>query len=204
LFVTFEGIEGAGKSTQVKLLHDYLITTSIPFAIAREPGGTPLGERLREILADPHAIISAEAETLIFNASRAQLVADVIQPALREGKLVVCDRFWDATLAYQGYARGLPLEEISRITAFAARNLTPDLTFLLDIPASAIHERLHGRRRGHDRMEREQLEFHERVAEGYRHLAAAAPQRFVVLEGARPPEKIANVVREKVLERLHS
>ena len=122
LFVTFEGIEASGKSTQVKLLHDYLATTSLPFVFTREPGGTPLGERLREILSDPHANITAEAETLIFSASRAQLVSDVIVPALRDGKLVVCDRFWDATLAYQGFARGLPVDTIMRITAFAARD----------------------------------------------------------------------------------
>lgn len=199
LFVTFEGIEASGKSTQVKLLHDYLATTSLPFVFTREPGGTPLGERLREILSDPHANITAEAETLIFSASRAQLVSDVIVPALRDGKLVVCDRFWDATLAYQGFARGLPVDTIMRITAFAARDLAPDITFLLDIPISIMHERLGGRRRSHDRMEREQDTFHATVAEGYRRLAAAEPDRIVVLDGTRPKEKLADIIRERVL-----
>ena len=126
----------------------------------------------------------------------------MIRPALGDGKLVVCDRFWDATLAYQGYGRGLLVDELARITGFAAGGLTPDLTFLLDIQAGAIAERLHKRHGGHDRMEREQFAFHERVADGYRALAAAAPDRIVVVDGTRPPEKIANVVREKILARL--
>jgi len=170
----------------------------------REPGGTPLGERLRDILSDPHANISAEAETLIFNASRAQLVADVIEPALAAAKLVVCDRFWDATLAYQGFARGLPVETIAHITMFAARNLTPDLTFLLEIPVSVLHERIHGRRHARDRVEREQPSFHEKVAAGYRCLAQAEPKRIVVLDGTRPREKLADVVRERVLAHWHA
>ena len=201
LFVTFEGIEGSGKSTQVKLLHDYLATTSIPFVTTREPGGTPIGERLRELLGDPHANISAETETLIFNASRAQLVADVIEPALAASKLVVCDRFWDATLAYQGYARGLNVETVTRITLFAARDLSPDITFLLDIPVSVLQERIHGRRHGRDRMEREQSTFHEKVSEGYRRLAQAEPERIVVLDGTRPKEKLADIIRDRVLSR---
>ena len=197
--MTFEGIEGAGKTTQVKLLHDYLATTEISFVFTREPGGTPLGERLRSILADTHANIGGEAETLIFSASRAQLVADVIDPALREGKLVVCDRFWDATLAYQGYGRGLSIEAIKQITAFAARQRAPDITFLLDIPVALINQRLHGRR--HDRMEREQLAFHENVAEGYRQLAAAEPERITLLDGTRPKEKLADHIRDVVMRR---
>lgn len=197
--MTFEGIEGAGKTTQVKLLHDYLATTAIPFVFTREPGGTPLGERLREILGDPHANIVAQAETLIFSASRAQLVADVIVPARDEGKLVVCDRFWDATLAYQGFGRGLSVDAIVQITKFATLGLAPDITFLLDMPALLMIERLHGRR--HDRMEREQIAFHEKVAQGYRELAAAEPNRIVVLDATRPKEKLADRIRDVIVGR---
>ena len=201
MFVTFEGIEGAGKTTQVRLLHEYLAQTTIPFIFTREPGGTPLGEKLRELLIDPLGQMSPEAETLLLSASRAELVDKVIEPALEEGRIVVCDRFWDATLAYQGYGRELPLETLMQITMFAARNLAPDLTFLLDIPLQVSAERMRDRKRSADRMEREKRQFHERVAEGYRRLAAADPQRIIMLDGTQPEEELAARVREVVLSR---
>ncbi|HLN47432.1 MAG TPA: dTMP kinase [Magnetospirillaceae bacterium] len=201
MFVTFEGIEGAGKTTQVRLLHDYLAQTTIPFIFTREPGGTPLGEKLRELLIDPLGQMSREAEALLLSASRAELVDKVIEPALDEGRIVVCDRFWDATLAYQGYGRKLPVESLMQITMFAARNLAPDLTFLLDIPVDVSRERLRGRRRTTDRMEREKLDFHERVADGYRRVAAADPGRVIMLDGTRPEDELAAQIREVVLTR---
>jgi dTMP kinase len=204
LFVTFEGIEGAGKSTQVKLLHEYLAQTTIPFIFTREPGGTPLGEKLRELLIDPLGQISPEAETLLLSASRAELVDKVIEPALVEGRLVVCDRFWDATLAYQGFGRGIAVETIMRITTFAARGLVPDITFLLNISTEQSRERLHVRPGFGDRMEREAPEFHERVAEGYRKVAAVETERVVVLDGSAPAGEIATQVREVILTRWQS
>ncbi|HXM17294.1 MAG TPA: dTMP kinase [Candidatus Tumulicola sp.] len=204
LFVTFEGIEGAGKSTQVKLLHEYLAQTTIPFIFTREPGGTPLGEKLRELLIDPLGQISPEAETLLLSSSRAELVDKVIEPALAEGRLVVCDRFWDATLAYQGFGRGIPVDTIMRITRFAARGLAPDVTFLLNISTELSRERLHIRPGFGDRMERESTEFHSRVAEGYRKVAVAEGGRFIVLEGSLPADEIASQVREVVLSRWQS
>jgi dTMP kinase len=145
--------------------------------------------------------MSREAETLLLSASRAELVDKVIEPALEEGRIVVCDRFWDATLAYQGYGRKLPVETLMQITMFAARNLAPDVTFLLDIPVSVSRERLRGRKRTTDRMEREKRDFHERVAEGYRRVAAADPGRVIMLDGTRPEEELAAQVREVILTR---
>ena len=194
-------MEGAGKSTQVRLLHEYLSNTTIPFVFTREPGGTPLGEKLRTLLIDPLHQMAAEAEALILSASRAELVDKVIEPSLREGRLVVCDRFWDATIAYQGFGRGLPVETLMQLTMFAARRLEPDMTFLLDLPARLSQERIRGRLGFADRMERESLEFHERVGEGYRQLAAAAPHRFIVLDGTRKETELAVEIRQAVLKR---
>ena len=145
--------------------------------------------------------MSPEAETLLLSASRAELVDKVIEPALDEGRVVVCDRFWDATLAYQGYGRKLPIDALMQITMFAARNLAPDITFMLDVSQEVSRERLKGRTRPADRMEREKREFHERVAEGYRRLAAADPARIIVLDGSRAEDELAAQIREIVLSR---
>jgi dTMP kinase len=150
-------------------------------------------------LIDPLGQMSRETESLLLNASRAELVDKVIEPALREGRLVVCDRFWDATIAYQGYGRGLPIESLMTITMYAARRLSPDLTFLLDIPIEVSRQRLSGR--SADRLEGEAGAFHERVAQGYRRLAAADPKRFVVLDGTRPENELAVHIRTAVLSR---
>ena len=185
----------------MRLLHDNLSDTTIPFVFTREPGGTPLGEKIREQLIDPLGQMSAETETLLLSASRSELVGQVIEPALRDGRLVVCDRFWDATIAYQGYGRGLPIQTLMTLTTFAARRLSPDLTFLLDISTSESRRRLRGR--SADRLEGETAAFHERVAAGYRRLAAAEAQRFVVLDGTQPEADLAVRVRTEVLSRWH-
>jgi dTMP kinase len=181
------------------LLHAALADTTIPFVFTREPGGTPLGEKIRELLIDPLGQMSRETESLLLNASRAELVDKVIEPALREGRLVVCDRFWDATVAYQGYGRGLPIEPLMSITMYAARGLCPDLTFLLDVPLEVSRQRLRGR--SADRLEGEGAAFFERVAHGYHKLVAAQPQRFVVLDGQGSEEELAVQVRTTVLSR---
>ena len=165
----------------------------------REPGGTPLGEKIRELLIDPLGQMSAQTESLLLNASRAELVDKVIEPALREGRLVVCDRFWDATIAYQGYGRGLPIETLMSITMYAAQHLSPDLTFLLDVPLEVSRARLRGR--SADRLEGEGAAFFERVAQGYRRLAAAQPERFMVLDGRTSEDELAVKVRTAVLSR---
>lgn len=179
------------------MLHAALENTTIPFVFTREPGGTPLGEKVRELLIDPLHQMSRETEVLLLNASRAELVDKVIEPALSENRLVVCDRFWDATIAYQGYGRGVPLEQLMPIIMFASRHLCPDLTILLDVPLDVSQKRLHGRFA--DRMERESIEFHQNVAEGYHRLAAAEPQRYAVLDGTQPEGILAADIRERVL-----
>jgi dTMP kinase len=148
--------------------------------------------------------MAPESEALILNASRAELVDKILERGLAEGRLIVCDRFWDATLAYQGFGRGLPIDTLLTITMFAARRLQPDLTFLLDVPPSVSRDRLKSRTAIPDRMERESSAFHERVADGYRRLAAAEPHRFVTIDGTGPEEEIAVEVRQIVLSRWQS
>ncbi len=176
----------------------------MPFVFTREPGGTQLGEELRRLLIDPLGRLSPQAETLILSASRAELCDKVIEPALAEGRLVVCDRFWDATLAYQGFGRGLPIQTLLDITMFATQRLEPDITFLLDVSVKLSRERLRSRSALPDRLEAEPSAFHERVADGYRRLAAAAPQRFIVVDGTRSQDEIAIEIRDAVMARWQS
>lgn len=191
LFVTFEGIEGSGKTTQIRLAADYLRQRGIPCLETAEPGGTSLGRRLRELLLNrgPDAICP-EAELLMFAAARAQHVREVILPALAAGKVVLCDRFTDATLVYQGYARGLDMEAVAFLNSFATRGRQPDLTILLDLPVEQglrrARERIALLAEGakEDRFETEELSFHRRVREGYLLLAHQEAQRFRVVDAA--------------------
>jgi len=200
-FITFEGIEGCGKTTQIKLAGEYLQQRHIPFIITEEPGGTPIGRKIREILLNKGSLgeISSEAELLLFSAARSQHVRDVIIPALKEGTLVLCDRFYDATLAYQGFGRGLDIEFIRLINGFSTVNLKPGLTFLLDLPAEIGLKRAMMRisrikeGRAEDRFEREDLEFHKRVRSAYLFLAEQDRNRFRIVNSA---QDIAVVHRE--------
>ena len=172
-FVTFEGIDGSGKSTLLDELAGWLEEQAIPFIRTREPGGTRLGERLREILLDPSfESMNHQAEVMLYSASRAQLVHEIIQPALRQGMWVLADRYTDATLAYQGFGRGLELEALRRIQDWATGGLWPHLTILLDCDVEVAARRMKGRRAKEDRIEQESRAFHQRVREGY--LAACA------------------------------
>jgi dTMP kinase len=183
LFVTFEGIDRSGKTTQARLLCEALGDAAVP---VREPGGTAVGERVRELLKDPGAELGAETEALLFAAARAELVARVIRPALEDGRVVVSDRFLDSSLAYQGSARGLGLEEVAQINRFATGGLVPDLTFLLAIdPAAAA-----ARGSEADRFEAEGAELQERVLHAYEQLAAAEPERWRRIDADRPPEEV--------------
>ena len=183
LFVTLEGIDRSGKTTQAALLLEALGDAAVG---VREPGGTPAGERVREVLKDPAVGLSPEAEALLFAAARAELVSDVIRPALAAGRVVVCDRFLDSSLAYQGSARGLGVEEVERINRFATSGLEPDLTLLLDIePAAAA-----ARAGEEDRFEREGSELQRRVHAAYEQLAAAHPDRWRRIDADRDPGEV--------------
>ncbi len=189
MLVTFEGIEAAGKSTLIATLAERLRNAGEDVLVTREPGGTLLGDSLRALFVDPAYRIDPVAEVMLLNASRAQLVGEVIQPALKAGGTILCDRFFDATVAYQGFGRGLDVESLLELCLVATRRIAPDLTFLIDVPVEVSAARVRARGEA-DRLEREGPAFHARVREGYLQLA----QRFgriVVLDGTMPPEVLA-------------
>jgi dTMP kinase len=190
-FITFEGTEGCGKSTQVRRLAARLKSREIPFLLTREPGGTPIGESVRELLQfTPHASgMTPETELLLFEASRSQLVREVIKPALARGVCVISDRFYDSTTVYQGAARELDPATVAQLNAFAVGDSIPDLTFVLDVDAATVQERMQKPRKP-DRMEQEPAEFYERVRQAYRQLAAAEPQRVFLVNGSRDADAI--------------
>jgi dTMP kinase len=191
LFVTFEGIDRSGKTTQAGLLVDALGTEALG---VREPGGTPAGEKVRELLKDPSVALSPEAEALLFAAARSELVAEVILPALEEGKVVVSDRFLDSSLAYQGGARGLGIEDVERVNHFAVRGLKPDLTFLLELsPADAA-----ARAGENDRFEDEGAGLQEAVGAAYERLIRADPERWRRIDATRSPDEVHELVLASV------
>lgn len=205
LFVTFEGSEGCGKSTQIRHLAAWLDTRGRPCVTTREPGGTPAGDEIRHLLQHSprgHGLVP-ESELLLFAASRAQLVRELIIPALAGGKTVVSDRFYDSTTVYQGVARKLSPETVLAINSFAVGNCIPDLTFLLDMDAREAYARLHRRERPADRMESEPLAFYEAVREGYLHLARTEPGRFVILDATLPENDLAALVRDTLEKKFH-
>ena len=189
LFITFEGTEGAGKTTQVEMLGEWLAPHDP--VVVREPGGTELGERIREVVLYAGLMIDAEAEMYLFMAARRQLIADVIAPALAAGQIVIADRYQDSTLAYQGGARGVP-------AIWPATFPRPDITFLLEGPVENGLERHVAAGKAPDRMEAESIEFHRKVATAYDGLAAAEPKRFVRLDATGSREKIHFEVRDRL------
>jgi dTMP kinase len=190
MLITFEGIDGCGKSSQAKLLADRLRDAGIETILVREPGGTDLSEQIRSILLDQHyhEPLSHASELLLFAASRAQLVKEVIEPALQRNAVVICDRFTDSTIAYQGYGRGLPLAYVRSVNELATGEMTPDMTFLIDVPIElAVHRR---KDMGDDRMESESRLFFSHVIQGYMALAQKYPDRIHVIDGADSMEDI--------------
>ena len=202
LFITFEGGEGCGKSTQSRLLLKKLEQQNIPVILTYEPGGTALGNEVRKTLKRKRdSFISPQAELFLLAASRAQLVAELIRPALEEGKVVVCDRFTHSTLVYQGYGRGLDLTIVETVNNIATGDLKPDLIILLDI---SPEQGLARKRSLKDRFELEDLSFHRRVREGYLKMAAAEPDRWLVIDASLPKGKIAEIIWDRVSQLLPS
>lgn len=218
LFITFEGPEGSGKTTQMQLLADYLKERGYSVLTTREPGGTSIGEQIREVLLSPeNREMSSLTEVLLYSASRAQHVEQVIRPHLEDGYIVLCDRYADSTLAYQGYGHNLDLATVRTITEFATNGLKPDLTFYLDLPVEVGLRRRLGLREGQslsearvqlplfekwDRFDTKELEFHRRVRVGYQELAAAEPERWLVIDATCPVKEIRRIIRGKVEDKL--
>ena len=192
-FITFEGTEGGGKSTQINLLAARLRERGLTVRTLREPGGTPIGEEIRHTLqhSAQNQAMTAEAELLLMNASRAQLVREIIRPALRAGEIVLCDRFYDSTVAYQGYGRGLDLDTVRRVIAFAVGDTRPDLTVLLHVPVNVSEARRKTREASQrDRMEELDRKFFERVEDGFTAIAADEPKRVRVIDATAPIQQV--------------
>ena len=201
LFITLEGPEGAGKTTHLARLEARLRAAGQAVTVTREPGGTPLGTRVREVVLDPAVEIEPLGEFLLYSASRAQLVREVLRPALERGETVLCDRYADSSLAYQGAGRGLSLPLLRQITAEVTGGLTPGLTVLLDLdPALGLQR---AARRGQpDRLEQADLTFHRRVRQGFLDLAHAEPHRFLVLDATRPEDELEAEIWAAVSKKL--
>ena len=195
-FITFEGSEGSGKSTQADRLAARLQRCRVPYVLTREPGGTPIGESIRDLLqfAPHNSNMTPEAELLLFQASRSQLVREVIKPSLERGMCVIADRFSDSTTVYQGVARKLDREMIERVNAFVVGDCVPDITFVLDVDAATAESRMQRESRKADRMEQQPAEFYELVREGYRELAVSEPDRIVLIDAAHDANAIENEI----------
>ena len=218
LFITFEGSEGSGKTTQARLLYEYLREEGYPVALTREPGGTRISDKVREIVLDPNNTeILPRTEILLFAAARAQLSDEFIRPHLQQSHIVISDRYADSTMAYQGYGQRLDLETLRIITAFATGGLQPDLTVYLDLPIEVglrrrrgiVNDDQMGGYEGQlplfakwDRLDMKELEFHRRVQRGYEELMEAEPQRWFKLDAQQPVERIQDDIRAKVLSLL--
>ena len=193
-FIAFEGGDASGKTTQAER-----VATKINAVFTREPGGTPVGESLRSILLNPISPLALRTEALLMAASRAQLVQEVINPTLTKGQHVVTDRYISSSLAYQGYASGLPIDEVLSLSLFATEELIPDLTVLIDLP---VEESMKRRGKNPDRFEQENIEFHERVRNGYLEMARTNSDKWMVINGTKSQENVAKDVDQAILDRL--
>jgi len=203
LFITFEGLDGSGKTTQMEILSDYLKNRRFDVVTTMEPGGTKIGQKIRKILLDKkNHDISPLAETLLFLASRAELVSEVIVPALREGKIVLCDRFFDSTVVYQGIARGLGEKEILKMNLWATGGVVPDITFLLSVKVSKGKKRMYDADKKTDRIELEKDSFKEKIYRGYLDIAKKNKGRIVIIDGENSIKNISEEIKNKVCEYL--
>ncbi len=194
-FITFEGIDGCGKSTQLGLAAKRLSDESFPLLVTREPGGTAIAEKIREILISPqNREMVNECELFMYLAARAQHVREKIIPALEQGFVVLCDRFQEATFAYQGFGRSISLDFLEKINSFATGGLLPDLTFVFDISVDLSSARMQKMNKTKDRLELNGRAFYQKISEGYRYLAKTEPQRILLLDGSEPPERISEQV----------
>ena len=203
MFITLEGPEGSGKTSQLPALADYFRGAGYEVIVSREPGGTPVGDQIREILMNlQNNAILPRTEILLFLAARAQHVDEVIKPALAEGKLVICDRFGDSTLAYQGYGHQVDLDVLRNLLDFSTDGLKPDLTLLIDIPVKTGLERKRKNHSEWNRLDAYEEAFHNRVRQGYFDLAKEDPQRWVIVNAAQPIAQVQSKMREVILSRL--
>jgi len=198
LFITFEGGDGTGKSTQVRLLTEWLAEQGRDVVMTREPGGTEVGTALRDIVLHHRGEVDPRAEALLYAADRAQHIGTLVRPALERGDVVVQDRYIDSSVAYQGAGRVLDAAEIKRISLWATGDLIPDLTVLLDLPGDVARARLAKEQKTFDRLENEHDDFHERVRAGFLQLAADEPNRFLVVDATQEIDQIAHVIRDRV------
>lgn len=204
-FITFEGLDGSGKSTHLRRAAAWLDEAGLPVVVTKEPGGTPLGEELRSLfLGDRYQVADGIVELLLVFASRRQHLVEVIDPALAAGKIVLCDRFTDSTVAYQGFGRGVPLESIRAVERVATGGRRPDRTLLFDLPPESARGRGHSERRrasaGINRIDAEEVGFYSRIREGYRFLVASDPERFRLIDSAGDKEETARQVRQALAD----
>ena len=203
MFITLEGPDGSGKTSQVTPLSDFLTQQGYPVIITREPGGTAIGDQVRQILGDlQNTKMHPRTETLLFLSARAQLVEQVIKPHLKNGYIVLCDRYADSTMAYQGYGHQNDLKQIESLINFATGGLKPELTLLLDLDVEeGLRRKVHGRE--WNRLDAYSLEFHQRVRQGYLKLAAAEPERWVKIDAGLPAEEVQENIRKAIISRLN-
>ena len=197
--ITFEGIDGSGKSTQIQMLEHEFNKLGVEYKTFREPGGTELSEKIRAILLDKENIeLISTAESLLFAAARAQLTAEQIKPAIEKGEFVICDRFTDSTIAYQGYGRGLDIKQLEEINYIATDGLTPDITFILDIKPEAAAVRMEAE--ASDRMEETGVDFFRRIRGGYRQIKEQNPNRYRLINGEQSPENVFKEIKEIIMK----
>ena len=199
--ITFEGIDGSGKSTQIQMLEHEFNKLGVEYKTFREPGGTELSEKIREILLDKENIeLISTAESLLFAAARAQLTAEQIKPAIEKGEFVICDRFTDSTIAYQGYGRGLDIKQLEEINYIATAGLIPDITFILDIDPEVAAVRMEAE--ASDRMEETGVDFFRRIRGGYRQIKEQKPNRYRLINGEQSPENVFKDIKEIIVKQF--